>query len=72
VIVKTADQLAALAAIDPGEIVEKRRSLGLTTRELAAVLDVREPSVGEWELGWLTPPRWLRFALAGLEQAVRP
>ena len=47
----------------------RREGLGLSRRELAEILDVKESGVRSWEIGKTEPrdPMWLHMILGGLE-----
>jgi predicted ATPase/DNA-binding CsgD family transcriptional regulator/transcriptional regulator with XRE-family HTH domain len=68
-----------MAAVDPGpatsvvplELFERRRALGMSQRELGAILGVRANTVARWERGDLPigSPLLLRLALERLEMS---
>jgi transcriptional regulator with XRE-family HTH domain len=55
--------------VDPQELRERRRRLGLSQRELAEHLEVTHETISRWERGALNiqAPRMLRLALFALE-----
>ena len=64
------DQTDALARVrmDPGELQTVREALGLTTRHLAAILDVRDDTVRRWETGRDAIPVRVREEVESIEQ----
>lgn len=44
-----------------------RKKHGLSRKELAQILDVHWMTVTAWEVGKQEPPKYLRFALRGIE-----
>ena len=51
----------------PTEIKAWREERGLSQREMADVLGVRQATVSRWESGERTPPPYLRLALEMLD-----
>lgn len=55
--------------MDPGELQTVREALGLTTRHLAGMLDVREDTVRRWESGRDPIPVRVREEIETIEAA---
>jgi len=49
-----------------------RRRLGLTQARTAAVLEYGKRWIEAWDRGEEEPPLTIRFAMAALEQGIRP